>query len=108
MRVFDNGFGAYMQNSENKENSEPGLLTVQSSKERKLPDLQSSRAVNKIRKIEIRDIVANYDIRIDLLDKFTPCIKHVGLTPVRNDLRANDAGARVQSEHISDKWFWFA
>ena len=60
------------------------------------------------RQIEVRDVVPDDDIGIDLLDEVTPLQEKLSLVLEGDDLRANDMGARIESEDIADKRFAFA
>ena len=58
--------------------------------------------------IEVRDVVPDDDIGIDLLYEVTPFQEKLSLVLEGDDLRANDIRASVQREDIPDERFVLA
>jgi hypothetical protein len=65
--------------------------------------LQSLGAVHEIRQIEVGGVVANDNVRINLLDEVTPPLQHLVLVLIREHLRADDMRTRVQREYVPDE-----
>ena len=70
-------------------------------------DLQRLGSVEQVREIKICRIVADDHVGIDLLNKVGPLLEHVAFPVELEHLRANDVGARVEGEHVSDEGFAF-
>ena len=63
------------------------------------------KPVDQVREVKVVDVVAGNDVRIGLPDKLCPTLEQGDLGVVGDDVRANDGGARVQGEDVSDERF---
>jgi hypothetical protein len=78
------------------------------AQERKPLSFDCARTVQEVGQIEIGDVIPNNHIRIDLLHKRLPMLKHVLLVLEREHLRTNNVRTRVEGEHIANKGLTFA
>lgn len=61
------------------------------------------RAIHEIWKIEVGRVIADDDIRVDLIHEVPPSLKHLALIVKRLYLRPDDVRARVECENVSHK-----
>jgi hypothetical protein len=81
------------------------LPTFQPAQEREFICFDSFCSVEQIWKIEASDVIANDNIRINLLHKISPALKHFGLVVERENLRTHDMRACVEREDIANEGF---
>ena len=67
---------------------------------RELDDTQRRRAIDKVGKVKIDDIVANEPVRIGGKQEGLPGTQHVALVAEGNDLRAHDGRTAAERHHV--------
>lgn len=60
--------------------------TLQTTQVRKLICFESFRSIKKIRKIKVRDVIANDEIRVHLFHKVSPFLEHLRFVVEGDDL----------------------
>lgn len=80
-------------------------LTPDSPKIGEFIDLERFRSVHEVWEIEIGNVVPNDNIRIDLFNEVSPCLKQLGFVIKRNNLRPYDMCTRIKSENVANEGF---
>lgn len=70
--------------------------------------LKNIRSIYQIRKIEILSIVASYNIRINISNKFAPTLEKFSLRLEALNLCANNLSARIKSINIPSNRLFFS
>lgn len=65
--------------------------------------MKGERAVDNVGEVEVHNVVASDDVRVDLQEKVSPGLQHLLLTDEGVDLRADDRGTGAQCEHVSNQ-----
>ena len=82
------------------------LLVLHTGEERVLVHMKGERAVDNVGEVEVHNVVASDDVRVDLQEKVSPGLQHLLLTDEGVDLRADDRGTGAQCEHVSNQGLW--
>lgn len=78
-------------------------LTLEPSKVGELGRLERLCSVDEVRQIELRDVVADDEVGVHLLDEFLPADEQVGLLLELDDLGADDVGAGVEGKDVANE-----
>ena len=74
----------------------------------KLGRLERFGSIEQVWEVEVGNVVADDDIRVDLLNEFGPSLEHVDLLVERKHLTSDDVRAGVEREDVLDKGRRFA
>lgn len=82
--------------------------TLETTKVWELRRLERLGSVDQVRQVELRDVVADNEIGVDLLDKVAPLDEQVSLVLEVDDVRSDNVRAGVECKDVSDEGFGLA
>lgn len=77
--------------------------TRQTAKVGERSRLEGLGTIDEVGKVELGDVVADDEVRIDFLEEISPGDEEVGFLRKLYHVCPDDVGARVESEDIADK-----
>lgn len=83
-------------------------LTNKLSEIGELIALERFGSVQKVRQIEIRNVVSDHDVRVDLGYEIPPSLQHFPFIVVFQNLRSDDMSACVEGKDVPDERLAFS